>query len=162
MLIGLYINRPKQIYADPVIVIPLKVSSVTGASELSQTKLKPVSTIIIKKPVQTAKYSPPRVSGLGSLNLYQPGQCTWGVKEWKPSIPNGWGNANQWLSSARRAGWRISSSPVAGAVGVTGNHVVYVLSVGATTVTIKEMNYNYIPYSVRIKSTPKAAYLYIY
>lgn len=82
-----------------------------------------------------------RGGGGSSNNSYSYGYCTWYVAS-RRSIPPFLGNANQWPSSARRAGMSVSSSPVAGAAGVAryGNHVVYIERVDGGTVYYTEMN----------------------
>ena len=81
-------------------------------------------------------------------NTYPVGQCTWGAKEAAPWVQNYWGNANQWVDSARRAGFRTGTSPQVGAVAVwTGGyygygHVAVVTEVSsATRIRVKESNY---------------------
>lgn len=79
-------------------------------------------------------------------NTYSYGYCTWYVKNRRPDIPNGLGNANMWLHNARAMGLPTGSEPRAGAVAQTSagplGHVAIVESVnGDGTVTISEMNY---------------------
>ena len=83
-----------------------------------------------------------------SGNTYPVGQCTWGAKQAAPWVQNNWGNANQWVDSARRAGFRTGTSPQVGAVAVwTGGyygygHVAVVTEVSSTTrIRVKESNY---------------------
>lgn len=97
-----------------------------------------------------------------SGNTYTPGQCTWGVKEWRPSIPNGLGNAYSWISSAQALGMATGSVPKVGAVGVVGNHVVLVVGISGGTITIREMNYDYVPFHERYKEAQASEYYYIY
>lgn len=95
-------------------------------------------------------------------NTYQAGQCVWHVKNLKPEIPNGWGSAYQWLGNARASGWATGSTPRIGAVGVRGNHVVYVLKVKGDQVLISEMNYDWVPYHQREIWKSANTYTYIY
>ena len=78
-------------------------------------------------------------------NGYPYGYCTYYVAT-RRAIPTSWGNAGQWLSSAKRAGYSTGSEPAAGAVVVTREswwgHVGYVESVSGDSFTISEMNYN--------------------
>jgi len=78
-------------------------------------------------------------------NGYPYGYCTYYAAT-KRAIPSSWGNAGQWLSSAKSAGYSTGSAPVAGAVVVTREswwgHVGYVESVSENSFTISEMNYN--------------------
>ncbi len=96
-------------------------------------------------PQQTTTVSTPKVS-YGTANTYPVGQCTWGVKSMAPWVGDYWGNGGQWASSAAAAGYRISSTPVAGAVAVWGGgygHVALVTSVqSSSNIQVMESNYN--------------------
>lgn len=78
-------------------------------------------------------------------NTYPVGQCTWGVKQAAPWVGNYWGNANQWLSSARAAGFSTGSAPQVGAVAVWGGgyygHVAVVTAVNGSQIQVVESNY---------------------
>ena len=78
-----------------------------------------------------------------SKNAYPFGWCTYYVAT-RRAIPGHWGNAGQWLSSAKRDGYATGSNPVVGAVVVTSEsfwgHVAYVESVNGGEITISEMN----------------------
>lgn len=82
--------------------------------------------------------------GSGGPNGYDYGQCTWYVKNKRPDVGGYWGDANQWISSARSAGYSIGSQPVPGAIAVSNEsswgHVAYVESVNGNSVTVSEMN----------------------
>lgn len=94
-------------------------------------------------------------------NTYTYGYCTWYVKNRRPSIPNGWGDAYQWLGNARAQGFATGSTPRVGAVGTAGNHVVYVESVSGSSVFISEMNY--VGWNVRsTRTAPASSFMYIY
>jgi len=85
------------------------------------------------------------LAGGGSKqNGYPWGWCTW-YAAYRRNIPHSWGNAGQWLSSAKRAGYATGSAPQAGAVIVTREswygHVAYVEAVSGDSITISEMNY---------------------
>jgi surface antigen len=78
-------------------------------------------------------------------NTYPFGWCTYWVAS-KRYIPPRWGNAKNWLNSARVAGWATGSEPRAGAVVVTTDnsfygHVAYVEAVTDSSIVISEMNY---------------------
>lgn len=80
-------------------------------------------------------------------NPYPIGQCTWGVKELAPWVGKAWGNANQWLISAKNAGFKTGTTPRVGAVAVWTagpyGHVAVVTEVSSTTrIRVKESNYN--------------------
>lgn len=84
-------------------------------------------------------------AGAGSkYNGYPYGYCTYHVAA-KRAVPSSWGNANQWLGSARRAGYSTGSTPVPGAIVATSEswwgHVAYVESVSGNSFTVSEMNY---------------------
>lgn len=81
-------------------------------------------------------------------NTYPVGQCTWGVKSLAPWAGNNWGNAKDWIASARAAGHLVGTTPVAGAIAVWPNdgggygHVAYVTSAsGANSIQVMESNY---------------------
>lgn len=97
---------------------------------------------------------------LNGSNTYEIGQCTHWVASHR-YVPNGWGDATNWKYAAQRAGWTVSSRPVAGAIGWTYGHVVYVQSVQSNTVTISEQNYDWNS-GVRTITVPITKYLYLY
>lgn len=90
--------------------------------------------------IQTAKIKTAREGG----NTYWYGFCTWYAAQRRPDIPNQWGNAKAWLSSAQKAGWSTGRDAQPGAVIVTteswAGHVGYVEKVETDQVTISEMN----------------------
>ena len=77
-------------------------------------------------------------------NGYPYGWCTYYVAT-RRYVPSSWGNAKNWLYSARRAGYATGSEPAVGAIMVTSEsgwgHVAYVESVNGDTITVAEMNY---------------------
>lgn len=82
-------------------------------------------------------------------NTYPTGQCTWGAKELAPWVQNYWGNANQWLTSAKAAGFKIGTTPRVGAIAVWPydgrgyGHVAVVTAIESTTrIQVKESNYS--------------------
>lgn len=98
-------------------------------------------------------------------NSYTPGNCTWGVKNWKPEVPNFWGNANQWDDSARASGIRVDGTPTVGAVAQTdagwAGHVAMVIAVDGNNVTIKEMNYGSL-YTINTRTVSSGEFVYIH
>ncbi|CAD0148289.1 Cell segregation protein [Streptococcus thermophilus] len=81
-------------------------------------------------------------------NTYPVGQCTWGVKSLAPWAGNNWGNAKDWIASAKAAGHSVGATPVAGAIAVWPydgggyGHVAYVTSAsGANSIQVMESNY---------------------
>ena len=98
-------------------------------------------------------------------NGYVKGQCTWHAKNATGWVPNGWGNARNWASNARRQGYTVSSTPVVGSVAQHSRgqygHVAVVQSVNGNTVTVSEMNYNGKKY-VTTRTAPVSSFVYIY
>ena len=89
-----------------------------------------------------------KVSAASTPNTYPVGQCTWGVKSLAPWAGNNWGNAKDWIASAKAAGHSVGTTPVAGAIAVWPNdgggygHVAYVTSAsGANSIQVMESNY---------------------
>lgn len=68
-------------------------------------------------------------------NTYPVGQCTWGVKQLAPWIPNALGDAKHWLAAAQQLGFASGQEPRVGAIIVWGGgdygHVGLVTSVVA-------------------------------
>ena len=80
----------------------------------------------------------------GKGHRFPAGYCTYYVAS-KRKITFG-GNANQWLTNAKTAGYQTGSAPTVGSVVVTTDsarygHVAYVESVSNDSFTISEMNY---------------------
>lgn len=113
-----------------------------------------------KVPVQQVS---PRSGGFSnSGNTYAPGYCTYGVKMWRPDIPNRLGDASQWYYNAQRLGMSVGSTPRVGAVAVAyGNHVALVIGVSGSSITIKEMNYSRL-WDVNIRTVSASQFRYIY
>lgn len=106
---------------------------------------------------ETIKNSP------GGANTYEPGQCTFWVKNKRPDIPNNWGDASAWLGNAQRQGWPTGTTPVAGAVGWTSGHVVYIEAVNSDgTVTYSDMNGRWVAWEIGGGTVPASKYVYIY
>ena len=94
-----------------------------------------------------------------SYGWYSPKQCT-GYVASRRSVGQ-WGNASTWPSYARKEGYYVGSTPVAGAIGQRGNHVVYIERVEGDQVYISERNYDY-KGSYREMYRPISYYTYIY
>lgn len=131
------------------------VQSIPLIDPLSAPTFIPIETLPLLAPV-----APTRAPG--GPNGYQAGQCTWHVKNRKPSVPEGWHDATDWKRYATAAGWTVSRTPVAGAVGWVYGHVVYVESVSGSNVTISEMNYDSVAYHQRTITVPATKYTYLY
>lgn len=116
---------------------------------------RPAATIL---PV--AKAPSYNVSSAG--NTYAYGWCTWYVKSRKPSLPNNLGHAGAWVGNAAAHGYATGSTPVPGAIGAAGNHVVYVESVNGNMVTISEMAYAGGVGVQNFRTVPASSFYYIY
>ncbi|HEM4051123.1 TPA: CHAP domain-containing protein [Streptococcus suis] len=74
-------------------------------------------------------------------------ECTWGVKSQVSWVGPYWGNANQWVASARAEGFSVGTTPQVGAVAVwvggAYGHVALVTAVeSSTNIQVSESNYN--------------------
>jgi len=94
-----------------------------------------------------------------SSGWYSPTQCT-GYVASRRSVGQ-WKNASTWPSYARKEGYYVGPTPVAGAIGQRGNHVVYIERVEGEQVYISERNYDYNG-SYREMYRPIDYYTYIY
>ena len=78
------------------------------------------------------------------------------------------GNANQWLNNARAAGYKVTSVPKPGAVGISmggpWGHAVWVEAVSGNRVHISQYNYriNGVPGMYSEMDVNASAYTYIY
>lgn len=78
-------------------------------------------------------------------NGYDYGYCTWYVAN-RISVPANWGNANTWDNLAPTSGWRVLSTPVAGAIGQSNRGseghvgVVEAVSEDGTMIKYSDMN----------------------
>ncbi|HEM4285464.1 TPA: CHAP domain-containing protein [Streptococcus suis] len=139
---------------------------------LAQQQVTSVSAPVVSTPVETTvtetvatvSQSTPTVStpttsissGSGSsaaannarydASSYPIGECTWGVKSQLSWVGPYWGDAKQWLASARAEGFSTGSTPQVGAIAVwTGGyygHVAVVTAVqSSTSIQVVESNY---------------------
>ncbi|MGU7930393.1 peptidoglycan hydrolase PcsB [Streptococcus suis] len=139
---------------------------------LAQQQVASVSAPVVSTPVETTvtetvatvSQSTPTVStpttsissGSGSsaaannarydASSYPVGECTWGVKSQVSWVGPYWGNANQWVASARAEGFSVGTTPQVGAVAVwvggTYGHVALVTAVeSSTNIQVSESNY---------------------
>ena len=120
-------------------VTPVAPVATTPATSIPATSTPVTSTPATSTPVTT----PVTYSSAG--NTYPVGQCTWGAKQAAPWVGNYWGNAGQWLGSARAAGFSTGSTPRVGAVAVWTNsyygHVAVVTAVNGSQIQVVESNY---------------------
>ena len=77
---------------------------------------------------------------------YYVGECTWGVKSQVSWVGPYWGNAKQWVASARAEGFSVGTTPQVGAVAVwvggAYGHVALVSAVeSSTNIQVSESNY---------------------
>jgi len=76
-------------------------------------------------------------------NGYDPGWCTYYAAA-MAHVPSNWGNASTWAYYAALSGWKVSKTPVPGAVVQTtsGNHVGYVQEVSedGSQIIFSDMN----------------------
>lgn len=120
------IPAPDEVLTEREVPAPEPVAAAQPTTTVSSTQPKTVK----------------RAVGSSAGNSYVAGYCTWYAKNRRPDLPNNLGNAITWVSNAAAQGIPTGSSPRVGAIGQSGNHVVYVESVnGDGTVTISEMNY---------------------
>jgi len=115
----------------------------------------------VEAPAPVAAAAPVR-NVVNNGNKYAWGYCTWYVYNRRPDIGSYWGDAYSWVSSARAAGYSTGSTPVAGAIGAAGNHVVYVESVSGGNVNVSEMNYAGGLGQVHYRTVPASEFVYIY
>ena len=127
----------------PASVVPVATPEAAPAVSEAPVSVAPVVTSEAAPAAETHK-----VSAASTPNTYPVGQCTWGVKSLAPWAGNNWGNAKNWIASARAAGHSVGTTPVAGAIAVWPNdgggygHVAYVTSAsGANSIQVMESNY---------------------
>ena len=134
-------------------------------AECKDKPVEPPKGVVAQKQVVTQSdvkttYRPPT-----NGNTYALHNCTHGVKRWKPSVPNGLGNAKQWKSGLIAQGWSHSYTPVIGAVAWSGKgyygHVALVVGFNANQVQIREQNYDWNG-SIRTKWVDASRYEYLY
>ncbi len=132
---------------------PQKIAEFNNIKEGSQLFLQELLIIPggkMPSRVRTADKTPVRISKSSPFKNYYPwGYCTWWVAHKRP-IPRYWGNAIDWLKSAKRDGFKVCEGstcpPKAGAVislrtSHPLGHVAYVEQVEGDTLVISEMNY---------------------
>lgn len=109
-------------------------------------------TTTVSTPSNSSSSSPSSSSSAASNNArydassYPVGECTWGVKSQLSWVGPYWGNANQWVASARAEGFSVGTTPQVGAVAVwvggAYGHVALVTAVeSSTNIQVSESNY---------------------
>jgi len=157
--------KPPTVVAKPVVEVKAvtEADNPNNCDENTQWIASEAPFYCISKQETTPAQNAVRPSENSSGNGYDPGQCTWGVKQKRPDIPNSWGNAYSWYASAQAQGWPTGTTPKVGAIGQIGDHVVYVEAVyGDGTILIYEMHYDWVLYDAREIVRPAQNYLYIY
>lgn len=127
----------------PIVTAPVNASSNSAVvQQVAQT------TATESVPVSTASSSSSSASSNAQYNAssYPVGECTWGVKSQVSWVGPYWGNANQWVASARAEGFSVGTTPQVGAVAVwvggTYGHVALVTAVeSSTNIQVSESNY---------------------
>lgn len=130
--------------------VAAQAQSVAQVQPAVQVQAQPATQLSYSAPAaQVAQPAPvassPAKVTYSANNTYPVGQCTWGVKELAPWVGNYWGNAGQWLGSARSAGYTTGTTPQVGAVAVWTNsyygHVALVTAVHSNgTIEVLETN----------------------
>ncbi|HEP1804590.1 TPA: CHAP domain-containing protein [Streptococcus suis] len=128
----------------PVVSTPVETTvteTVATVSQSTPTVSTPTTSISsgsgISAAANNARYD---------ASSYPIGECTWGVKSQLSWVGPYWGDAKQWLASARAEGFSTGSTPQVGAIAVwTGGyygHVAVVTAVqSSTSIQVVESNY---------------------
>ena len=137
--------------AASIVSIPVAQSSTETVVTSSQSQVVEQSTTV-STPSNSSSSSSSLSSSAASNNArydaksYYVGECTWGVKSQVSWVGPYWGNANQWVASARAEGFSVGTTPQVGAVAVWGGgaygHVAVVTAVeSSTNIQVSESNY---------------------
>lgn len=138
-------------------VVESTVTETASVSEQSQVEVavqQPVATASSSSTTSTTSSSTTTSSGSSAASnnakydasSYPVGECTWGVKSQVSWVGPYWGNANQWVASARAEGFSVGTTPQVGAVAVwvggAYGHVALVTAVeSSTNIQVSESNY---------------------
>ena len=137
--------------AASIVSIPVAQSSTETVVTSSQSQVVEQSTTV-STPSNSSSSSSSLSSSAASNNArydaksYYVGECTWGVKSQVSWVGPYWGNAKQWVASARAEGFSVGTTPQVGAVAVWGGgaygHVAVVTAVeSSTNIQVSESNY---------------------
>ncbi len=137
--------------AASIVSTPVAQSSTETVVTSSQSQVVEQSTTV-STPSNSSSSSSSSSSSAASNNArynassYPVGECTWGVKAQLSWVGPYWGNANQWVASARAEGFSVGTTPQVGAVAVWGGgaygHVAVVTAVeSSTNIQVSESNY---------------------
>ncbi|HFH9842847.1 TPA: peptidoglycan hydrolase PcsB [Streptococcus suis] len=137
--------------AASIVSTPVAQSSTETVVTSSQSQVVEQSTTV-STPSNSSSSSSSSSSSAASNNArydassYPVGECTWGVKSQLSWVGPYWGNANQWVASARAEGFSVGTTPQVGAVAVwvggAYGHVGLVTAVeSSTNIQVSESNY---------------------
>ncbi|HFI0409935.1 TPA: peptidoglycan hydrolase PcsB [Streptococcus suis] len=137
--------------AASIVSTPVAQSSTETVVTSSQSQVVEQSTTV-STPSNSSSSSSSSSSSAASNNArydassYPVGECTWGVKSQMSWVGPYWGNANQWVASARAEGFSVGTTPQVGAVAVwvggAYGHVALVTAVeSSTNIQVSESNY---------------------
>ena len=137
--------------AASIVSTPVAQSSTETVVTSSQSQVVEQSTSV-STPSNSSSSSSSSSSSAASNNArydassYPVGECTWGVKSQLSWVGPYWGNANQWVASARAEGFSVGTTPQVGAVAVwvggAYGHVALVTAVeSSTNIQVSESNY---------------------
>ena len=137
--------------AASIVSTPVAQSSTETVVTSSQSQVVEQSTTV-STPSNSSSSSSSSSSSAASNNArynassYPVGECTWGVKAQLSWVGPYWGNANQWVASARAEGFSVGTTPQVGAVAVwvggAYGHVALVTAVeSSTNIQVSESNY---------------------
>ena len=137
--------------AASIVSTPVAQPSTETVVTSSQSQVVEQSTTV-STPSNSSSSSSSLSSSAASNNArydassYPVGECTWGVKSQLSWVGPYWGNANQWVASARAEGFSVGTTPQVGAVAVWGGgaygHVAVVTAVeSSTNIQVSESNY---------------------
>ncbi|HEM3673252.1 TPA: CHAP domain-containing protein [Streptococcus suis] len=137
--------------AASIVLTPVAQSSTETVVTSSQSQVVEQSTTV-STPSNSSSSSSSSSSSAASNNArydassYPVGECTWGVKSQMSWVGPYWGNANQWVASARAEGFSVGTTPQVGAVAVwvggAYGHVGLVTAVeSSTNIQVSESNY---------------------
>ncbi|HFI0333341.1 TPA: peptidoglycan hydrolase PcsB [Streptococcus suis] len=137
--------------AASIVSTPAAQSSTETVVTSSQSQVVEQSTTV-STPSNSSSSPSSSSSSAASNNArydassYPVGECTWGVKSQLSWVGPYWGNANQWVASARAEGFSVGTTPQVGAVAVwvggAYGHVALVTAVeSSTNIQVSESNY---------------------
>ncbi|HEL1619464.1 TPA: peptidoglycan hydrolase PcsB [Streptococcus suis] len=131
-------STPAEEQVAPAISIPVASTPVVSTPPVTTTSSSTTSSGSSSAAASNAKYD---------ASSYPIGECTWGVKSQVSWVGPYWGNANQWVASARAEGFSVGTTPQVGAVAVwvggAYGHVALVTAVeSSTNIQVSESNYN--------------------